>query len=85
MLRREEGLHSSKNLLVQQGCCPCSSGGRLIAITKIQEESYYKQLGNKCRNSQRKCMTVFYCKDWEEQCQVSACSGRVLQQIQKYN
>lgn len=72
---------NSPNILVQETCCRCSSGGSLISIPALQESSYNSELHRRCMIYSGACRPVVHCEKWKEQCKNSRCSANVLQQL----
>ena len=68
-------------ILVQKTCCPCRSGGQLIAISKSQEGSHNSNLRMRCSAHAGNCRLSVNCPQWKTQCQNSLCSTDVLNQL----
>ena len=61
-------------VLVNPGCCACSSGGESAAIHKNLVKSYNRKAREKCSTSvQSLCPTVYLCGKFQAKCKNSRC------------
>lgn len=65
-------------VLVDKGCCGCSSGGESIAIHISEKENYNSQLKKKCQQIEKTtdsiaCHDTMMCEHFRAQCIYSQC------------
>ena len=62
-------------VLVDEGCCGCRSGGRMIAIHSSQQAEHKSNLQRKCSEGGGMCLGQYLCGEYTKQCLNSTCQA----------
>ena len=60
-------------VLVHADCCGCNSGGESIAVHKLQQEAYNRDLRKHCSSHRTICKAVYLCNEIQIRCKNSEC------------